>query len=101
MESDRGNYREELKQYLKNENYKIIPLYLSAESAMASQSGVSSLSLKTITVKVRRQNSQVETVALGKTETLPPHCLRYFYYHSQTESSRGSCRTISLPGDVR
>ena len=37
-------------------------------TAMASQSGVSSLSLKTITVRVRRQNSEVETVALGKTD---------------------------------
>ena len=35
---------------------------------MASQSGESSLSLKTITVRVRRQNSEVESVALGKTD---------------------------------
>ena len=53
---------------LKSENYKIITFYLSAEPAMASQSGVSSLSLKTITVRIRRQNSQVETVTLGKTD---------------------------------
>ena len=38
---------------------------------MASQSGVSSLSLKTIAVRVRRQNSEVETVALGKTDNSP------------------------------
>ena len=49
---------------------EIIPP-LSAEPAMASQSSVSSLSLKTITVRVRRQNSEVETVALGK----PHHSL--------------------------
>ena len=73
---------------------------------MASQSGVSSLSLKTITVRIRRQNSQVETVALGKPDKSPNilifgYWLKYVCNHSQTESSRGSCRTISLPGDVR